>query len=1040
MTTVPPFANSLAVVIGIDHYGNGIPALRTAANDARRVASTLAESHGYEVIQLLDGEASLERLTTLLTTELPARIGPDDRVFFYWAGHGVALDGDTGPNGYLLPSDARRGEEASFLHMPLVHDALLALPCRHMLVVLDSCFSGAFRWSGTRGVSFGDEVIHEEKYQRFVRDQAWEVITSSAQDQKALDQLSSGALGTRDGAGGHSPFALALFKALEGEADVMGGQDGDGLVTAHELFLYIDDQLQTAALDAGTRQTPGLWPLKKHDKGQFVFFVPGKALTLPPAPELTFTNNPWRGLNSYDAADKDLFFGRDAQIAALREHVDARPLTVVLGASGTGKSSLVKAGLVPRLVADGWHVLPIMRPGSSPLKALAQAIDAPYLATATMMVASARQSTSDAIRSRLRELLSEQDGGSVALVIDQFEEMITLARSDERDEALALLGRLQDEHGTALHLVITLRSDFEPNFDRTAFGDRWRSGRFVVQPMSRDDLRAVIEMPAARRVLYFDPSALVETLLDEVIATPGVLPLLSFALSEMYVRYVKRQGTDRSITREDYDALGGVVGALRARAEAEYEAMNEAQRGTVQRVMLRMVAADGGNITRRRVTDSELDYTDPAENSRREEVVQRLTDARLLVTGKEPDGEPFVEPAHDALVRGWGRLIAWVQQAGGDTVPLVTRHKLGLAATEWSRADAALQGGLLWSDPVRSAMLAPVVKARVPWMNRQELAFAVRSIRGRRIRRMVTMALTALIAALGVGSIILGQTAKRNGDEAKRKGEEAVVAGNAAIEAARKAEAEKVRTVRSLFSSLTLFLSNGNPGSVCVRPSCGALQGADSTAWISILRVPDHVARIPITDGEEASRDFIVAREYGAGHVLVYAHDGLATDRESTKEEADNMVFAENALRWLAATSRPAGCPPAPTILLWEGTFVRIDGMQKAKRFIDHYKWALQVTSPETLEEDLRCATVLWYLSDWTPPENFAASQVPLIEQFVTRGGGLLVGGLQWSYFQQGSRDRVYAANELGKPFGFAFTLDAFEKDSSRPLPLLSNE
>ena len=81
---------------------------------------------------------------------MPATVKENDRVLFYFAGHGVARDGDEGPNGYLLPSDAQRGDESTYLHMPLVHDALLALPCRHMLVLLDSCFSGAFRWSGTR--------------------------------------------------------------------------------------------------------------------------------------------------------------------------------------------------------------------------------------------------------------------------------------------------------------------------------------------------------------------------------------------------------------------------------------------------------------------------------------------------------------------------------------------------------------------------------------------------------------------------------------------------------------------------------------------------------------------------------------------------------------------------------------------------------------------------------------------------------------------------------------------------------------------------
>jgi hypothetical protein len=339
VTPPAPFAHSIAVVIGINQYSNGVPALRTAVNDARHLGELLGTAHGYDVTTMLDADASLARLTTLLTQELPARVGPDDRVLFYFAGHGVARDSDEGPNGYLLPVDARRGDETTYLSMPLVHDALLALPCRHMLVVLDSCFSGAFRWSGTRDVEDIGDVIHQEKYDRFVHDPAWQVITSASQDQKALDQLTAGALGTRDEDREHSPFAFALFDGLSGKGDVIPRDGGDGLVTATELYLYLDEALQSAAIAAGKSQTPRLWPLKKHDKGEFVFFVPNRELSLPPAPPLTFDNNPWRGLSSYDAAQSALFFGREAETEALRAKISATPLTAVLGASVTGKSS-----------------------------------------------------------------------------------------------------------------------------------------------------------------------------------------------------------------------------------------------------------------------------------------------------------------------------------------------------------------------------------------------------------------------------------------------------------------------------------------------------------------------------------------------------------------------------------------------------------------------------------------------------------------------------------------------------------------------------
>ncbi len=1041
MTTPAPFAHSYAIVIGIDEYRGGIPALRTAVNDARRLGELLATDHGYDVTALLDADATQANITTLLKTTLPAKVGADDRVLFYFAGHGVARDGDDGPAGYLLPVDAQRGDETTYLDMPLVHDALLALECRHMLVVLDSCFSGAFRWSGTRSFEDDVSVVHQEKYDRYVRDPAWQVITSAAQDQKAIDQLSSGALGSRDGDGAHSPFALALFDGLAGAGDIVP-KGGDGLVTANELFVFLDQTLVSAAEAAGKSQTPGFWSLRKQDKGQFVFFVPGKDLSLPPAPPLTFDNNPWRGLTSYDAADVALFFGRDEEIAALRAMIETRTLTVVLGASGTGKSSLVKAGVVPKLAADGWIVLPIMRPGSAPMLALAQAC--------TPAGQTPPESSAAAITARMQSLIAANAGKKVLLVIDQFEELITLVRhAEERDAVLVLLADLCTAHADALRVVVTIRTDFEPNFDRAAFGERWRDGRYVVPPMQRDDLRAVIEKPAALRVLYFDPSSLVDTLLDEVAATPGALPLLSFALSEMYIAYVKRQSTDRAITRADYDALGGVVGALRARAESEYAALDDASKDTLRRVMLRMVTADGGGLARQRVTDADLEFADDGERTRAAAVVQRMTAARLLVEGKEPDGDAFVEPAHDALVRGWGRLLQWVREETEAVFPLAQQRRMSRAAQEWSRADASARSDLLWKDASRSAQLAPLVRDKALWFTKQERDFAQLSVRGRRIARGIAAALAVVILATSVFSLTQWRSATVSLGVAKSAREVAdsqrTLALGQRAEAMRQkavADFEKTRMLTSLFASLSVSMSAGNPGSICARPTCADAPLADSGTFITLSRLPQSLRSLY---GDETSRDFIVARDFGRGHVLAYAQDGLTTDREIVPG-SDNLVFAENALRWLGATAaaadsatRPGCAAGPPRVLVWEGTFVPLRFMSRVSAAVSQRGWFMQAVNPDAFAAQLRCAAVLWFVNDWNPPAEFVTTDVPMIADFVRGGGGLLVGGLGWSYRENPDRHppAPYPGDELGKAFGFAFTLDAFEAPAGKRIGLL---
>lgn len=1036
--TPPSFRRSLAVVIGIDRYAPGIPTLRTAVNDARRLGEVLAQQHGYDVIAVLDAEATRARLVDLITHELPAQTGADDRVLFYFAGHGVAVDGHDGPNGYLLPVDANRGDESTYLTMPLVHDALLGLDCRHMLIVLDSCFSGAFQWSSTRGVKDALlEVVHRERYERFIKSPAWQVLTSAAQDQEALDRLATGTLGQRDGDGDHSPFALALFDGLGGQADLMPRDGGDGLITANELFVFVSQRLEDAAQSAKHEQTSLLWPLRKHGKGEFVFAVPGRELRLPQAPPLDAAANPWRGLASYDKGDSGLFFGRTEATAALKQAIDEKPFVVVLGASGTGKSSLVKAGVLPALDADArWHLLPVVRPGTAPLDALAQAV--------ASLLPDAAPSPSR-LEAQLDAWCQEHMGARLLLVVDQCEELVTMASADDRDAALALLARLLEAFPLQLTLVLTLRTDFETELDRSALAPGWKDARFVVPPMSRADFKAVIEQPASARVLYFDPPALVEALLDDVVNTPGGLPLLSFALSEMFLHYVRRQSSDRALTHADYEAIGGVVGALHTRAEAELAALDDAHRRSMQHLMLRMAAGTAGNLVKRRVSDAELTFADPAEGARTQAVLRRLTAARLVVEGRDTDGDAYAEPAHDALVRGWGSLITWVKAAQVEPFPLPLRQKLAGVALEWM---AAPEGGekqaLLWSDPARSALLAPLVQANAPWMNAAELAFADRSLRRRRRARYAAVAITIGMTALAAASLVFALQSRRNAAEARTQ----QAAAEAAAERARteearaeseadRAQAEKARAVRGLFSSLTLSLRTGNAGSLCLYPFCTSAPAGDgdAEAWFSIGRIPDDVENLSAPEGEE-SRDFIAARDYGDGHVLAYAHDGLLRDSEIAVSGADNLTFAENALRWLDGAGTPAGCPASTIIAFWPGTYVAPGQVTAVRNFIARRGWQFVVTGPATLARDLSCASVLWYLSDWYPPADFATAHVPRIERFVHEGGGLLVGGLGWSYAEAGGPP-PYGANVLGAPFGLKFSRNAFEASPRKPIRLL---
>lgn len=267
------FKLTLAVVIGINNYQHGIPALGTARQDAEAIAEILERDYKYRVHLITDSEATSDNIRRWLETDLPEamKTASPSRFLFYFAGHGIALNGEDGPEGYLILQNARLGDVSTYLPMSQVYEALIKLSCRHFLGILDCCFAGAFRWSSTRKlvpVELG--MIHKERFDRFIQDPAWQVITSAAHDQTASDSFNL--KDDRGQKGGHSPFAAALMDALQGKADAYPVAEpdkpaGDGVITATELYLYLRDHVEVATDAHSLRQTPGIYPLKKHDKG-----------------------------------------------------------------------------------------------------------------------------------------------------------------------------------------------------------------------------------------------------------------------------------------------------------------------------------------------------------------------------------------------------------------------------------------------------------------------------------------------------------------------------------------------------------------------------------------------------------------------------------------------------------------------------------------------------------------------------------------------------------------------------------------------------
>jgi WD40 repeat protein len=902
------FTQHIAVVIGINDYGDGVPPLDTPIHDAEKLSKILKEKHGYEVISLLNKNANLTALLDLLEVDLPKLLTDQDRFLFYFAGHGIALNGDDGPEGYLVPQDSRLGEIKTYLKMTRVSEALLKLPCRHFLGILDCCFAGAFKWSNTRELmSVEQGTIHQERFDRFIQDPAWQIITSAASDQLAVDsfELKSS---NRSKEGNHSPFAASLIKALEGYADAFppaeaGKEAGDGVITASELYMYLRGKIEPDQAFRGIRQTPGLFPLTKHDKGEYIFLSPGHPLNLPPAPPLDVSRNPYRGLESFEEIHQDLFFGRQALTQKLFKVVKDRSLTVILGASGSGKSSLVKAGLIPQLrQAEGWYVLPPFRPGESPFKALNSVLQSVNLLpiSSTSINSSTELLSSTLI---LKNWFRDHPKSHLLVVVDQLEELITLCRNEqERQNFLkALVEALSiKKYQNQLHLVLTLRSDFEAQFRKTILEDEWQAARFIVPAMTREELRQAVEEPASARVMYFDPHKLVEDLIDEVANMPGALPLLSFALSELYLNYLERQEEakregktlDRAITQEDYEKLGGVTNSLTERAEKEYEKLLEEDKvseHTIRNVMLRMVSV-GGELARRRVPLEELKYADQ-ENGGVQTIIKRFETARLLTSGTDSDDIIYLEPAHDALVRGWTRLLEWRRLELGN---LVLQRELYPRADRWQKDGKKKQAiGLLWTNDPRLPQLRKLLNSKDSWLNQAEIEFVQRSSQRKtnEQRRLLSSVMVVILTLSGLTiyafvqqglAIKNEQYAITQRDDANRQKDEATK---------QRSEAEKQR--KKATEQAKIALHNQKKAEANQRE-------ATKQAKIALTnqREATKQAKIALTNQREAEANQREATKQ-AKIALTNQREAEANQREATKQTKIALANQREAIKQL---------------------------------------------------------------------------------------------------------------------------------------------
>ena len=486
--------------------------------------------------------------------------------------------------------------------------------------------------------------------------------------------------------------------------------------------------------------------------------------------EIAAGESPYTGLKAFQERDAQRFFGRAREIGCMLAQIRDQPLIGVVGPSGVGKSSLVRAGVIPALKRSGetWDAI-VVRPGRNPMQALASMVT-PMIQTAAMNLAESVSKQEAMARRLYREpgflgvLLrtrARAQQSRTLLFVDQFEELYTLV-SDPRERAAftACLRAVADDATAPLRVMLSIRADFLHRVaeDQT-FMAELMAGLFFLAPPERHGLREVLTQPAEMAGYRFQSDDLVETMLDCLQGSSGALPLLQFAATKLWEL---RDQERRILTRESYERIGGVDGALASHADTVLRNLPPERRELTRLMFLRLVTADG---TRAIATTDELCALSPRPGEV-QRLIDWLVDARLLVVQSNEDGGgATVEIVHESLIHRWPQLRQWLDDNQDDVIFL---ERLRGAAAQWDAGGR--QAGLLWRGEAmaEAGRWARRYQGELPAIQRAYLdAVLALARRLRRNRRLAVIGTMGVLSLLVVASTVVALVIREAQQEAQ---------------------------------------------------------------------------------------------------------------------------------------------------------------------------------------------------------------------------------------------------------------------------------
>lgn len=620
-----------ALVIGVAAYNN-FGNLEKAVTDAEAIAQLLEKQGNFQEVKRLpakwlkderrwvvagDKKLTGEQLGKELRTFLLEQAAKHEAVI-YFAGHGFPASSCMGvEEGYLATSDCSEdGRNA----IPLRHfNALMAeSDLSSLVVMLDCCYAGTLL----------ERQLLEPTFTAFNTKRDYYLITACRGFQKAYEGVK------------HGVFTQAILNGLAAE-----NADEKGQVSGDRLFDSIASELK------GSRQEP-----IRMGWGRSIALVQYQ----PKKTEIVIDETcPYQGLEAFGKEQARFFFGRDKVVQLLMEKLGQANFVPIIGASGSGKSSVVRAGLIPELEKNGWRILEPMLPGDEPLAELKTVLIELFGRT------QGREIYSLVKIDGLRPVIERLSGSErLLLVVDQFEEVFTLCpREEERRQFIELLTQVAEIPDSRLAIVTTMRADFlEPCLSYESLTRLIQNEAVYMPPLVGAELEEAIASPAKLQGYQFE-TGLLGAIFDDVGKEKGCLPLLQFALTELWEQ---RDRHTHQLTLAKYKQMEGVLGSLNRYAEQVYQSFTQQEQGWVKQIFLKLVRT-GVDMkeTRQRQPKSKLldDIGDQlADQPAISIILDRLVQKRLLVTGQEPHGEAYVDLAHEALMDRWKTFTEWRQE------------------------------------------------------------------------------------------------------------------------------------------------------------------------------------------------------------------------------------------------------------------------------------------------------------------------------------------------------------------------------------------